>query len=677
MTTTKPNHKSAKQFTPFISAQQTLPEITPRAIILGVFLAVLLAASSTFVGLKIARTIAGSIPAALVSMMILRRFRNANILENNMVQTIASAGETVAAGVIFTLPALIIMGYWTSFDYIQTAAVTIIGGILGVFFSVPLRRSMVVEDQMPYPEGLATAEVLIAGEDTKGATKALIFGSFLSAAISFLQTGFKVAGEQLAYWFKVGNTAFGASIMLSPVMMAAGYIVGLSGLISFIVGGILTWVVGIPLYVHLNGLPSGADLASSLAAIQKANFRFIGVGILAIGGVWGVITLTKQISRAVSSSFSAMKNRSKEGGEFAGIPRTERDIPFKYVVWGTLLVSIPTFILFFTLIDNANLNISTLAFWGTVIFATLFSLIVGFICAAIAAYIVGIVGTTSLPISGITIVAIIAFSSILLFLLQGSIDFEVNKEAAIKVTAMVIMFAALICVAASLGGDNMQDLKAGYVVGATPWKQQAMLIIGAIASALVIPYILQTTFQAYGIGDILPRPGMDPKHALPAPQATLMASVASGFFIGKLPWHMIEIGLLIGLGAIIIDEFLKKRKSHFRFPPMLLALGFYFPFSYVTAFAVGGIISTLAKRKLHARGGLPETNNGILFASGMIAGEAILGALLTIPFAYYQTTDVFALNIPGWNSGYQNLLGAVLYAILCVLLYKMAVGKKK
>lgn len=670
-------HKSKQQFTPYIPASQTLPEITPRAVILGIFLAILLAASSTFVGLKIARTIAGSIPAALVSMLILRRFRNANILENNMVQTIASAGETVAAGVIFTFPALIIMGYWTAFDYVQTAVITIIGGVLGVFFSVPLRRSMVVEDHMPYPEGLATAEVLIAGEDTKGATKALIFGSFLSAFISFLQTGFKVAGEQLSYWAKVGTTGFGASLMFSPVMMAAGYIVGLSGLISFIVGGIVTWMIGIPIFAHFYGLPAGTtDIAAGFAAIQKANFRFMGVGILAIGGIWGVISLSKQITKAVKTSFATMKKRGKEG-EFAGIPRTDRDIPFKFVIWGVLGISVLTFILFFTLIDHANLNLSSPIFLGTVIFATLFSLVVGFICASIAAYIVGIVGTTSLPISGITIVAIIAFSSILLFLLQGSIDFAVNKEAALKVTAMVIMFAAVICVAASLSGDNMQDLKAGYVVGATPWKQQAMLIVGTIASAIVIPFILQTTFQAYGLGDILPRPGMDPKQALPAPQATLMASVASGFFIGKLPWNMIQIGLVLGAFAVIIDEYLKRIRSSFRFPPMLLALGFYFPFSYVTAFTVGGIINFLVQRKLHTQGELPETNNGILFASGLIAGEAILGAVLTIPFAYYQSTDVFALHFPSWTPFYQNLLGTVLYLILAILLYKMALVKKK
>lgn len=666
------------KFEPFVPASKSLPEITTRGLILGILLAILLAASSTFVGLKIARTIAGSIPAALISMMVLRRFRNANILENNMVQTIASAGEVVAAGVIFTLPALIIMGYWQSFNYLQTVSITIIGGIFGVLFSVPLRRTMVVKDHMPYPEGLATAEVLIAGEDTKGATKSLIWGSLISAGLSFLQTGFKIAGEQVQYWTKVGTTAFGGSLMLSPVMMAAGYIVGMRALMAFIVGGIITWVIAIPYFIYINQIPlpsDGLELSATLAGIQKSHFRFVGVGVLAIGGVWSVISLIKQIGHAISTSIQAMKTPHAEN-----TLRTEKDMPFKYVLWGILGVSIPTFFLFFSLVENAQFSITSSTFWGTVIFATVFSLIVGFICAAIAAYIVGIVGTTSLPVSGITIVAILVFASILLAILKGSIDFTIDSQAALHASAIVIIFAAVICVAATLSGDNMQDLKAGYIVGATPWKQQFMLIIGAIASALVIPYILQTTFEAYGIGDVLPRPDMDPKQALPAPQATLMATVAQGFFAGKLPWDMIMIGIGLGLAAIIVDEILKRKTKHYRFPALLFALGIYFPFSYVTAFLVGGLVNTLVKMKRKTDMDETETDTGILFASGIIAGEAILGALLTIPFAWFQSTDIIHDSLNKvvditWLKPYENIIGVVLYVGLCLFLYKQATRK--
>lgn len=657
---------------PYISADKKLPEVTVKAVVLGIFLAILLAASSTYMGLKIARTIAGSIPAALVSMMVLRRFKNSNILENNMVQTIASAGEVVAAGVIFTLPALIIMGYWQSFDYFQTMIITVLGAVLGIFFSVPLRRSMVVKEHMPFPEGLATAEVLIAGEDTQGGTKELIVGSVLAAFISFLQSGLKIASEQLQFWTKVGSTGIGVSLMLSPVMMAAGYIVGLAGLLSFIVGGLFTWLIGIPLFGLWQGLPEAPDLGTSLALIQKNNFRFMGVGILAIGGIWSVLSLMKQIVSAVTTSFAAMK---KKGGEFATLKRTDRDIPFRYVIWGILGISIPIFILFFKLLEPANLGLNSLSFYGIVLFATLFSLIIGFICAAIAAYIVGIVGTTSMPISGITIVAIISFSSLLLFFLKGQIDFVINKEAALQVSATVIAFAAIMCLSASVSGDNMQDLKAGYMVGATPWKQQTMLLVGSIASALVIPFILQTTYEAYGIGDILPRPGMDPKQALLAPQATLMATITSGLFSGKMPWNMIQIGVLFGFFAIILDEYLKRTGSKFRFPPLLLALGFYFPFSYVTAFTVGGIIHALVHRQIKARDKALHANHGILFASGIIAGEAILGAILTIPFAIYKSTDILALNLPALAPLYP-WIGALLYFTLCVLLYKKALAKK-
>lgn len=659
---------------PYIPASKSLPEITPRALVLGILLAILLAASSTFVGLKIARTIAGSIPAALISMMILRRFKNANILENNMVQTIASAGEVVASGVIFTLPALILMGYWQSFDYLQTVLITIIGGVLGVMFSVPLRRNMVVKENLPYPEGVATAEVLKAGEETKGSTQVLLVGSLLSAVFSFLQTGFKIASEQVAFWTKTTSTAFGASLLFSPVLMGAGYIVGIRGLLAFLVGGAITWGVGIPWYVAEYGLPQADNLAAGLAAIQKAHFRYVGVGVLAVGGLWCVISLMQQIRNALISSFAAMKIK---GGEFSVTSRTDRDMPFQYVLWIVGLISIPTLLLFFTFVNNANFNLTTPIFWSLILFSTLFTLIVSFICAAIASYIVGIVGTTSLPISGITIAAIIAFSSLLLALLSNYIDFSVNADLALKAGAMVIIFATIICIVSAVGGDNLQDLKAGQIVGATPWKQQAMLAVGAIASALVIPFILQTTFEAYGIGDVLPRPGMDPAQALPAPQANLMATVVKGFFGGQLPWTEIYWGIGIAIVAIIIDEVLKRSKTGYRFPPLLLALGIYLPLGYVTAFFVGGFINFLVSLKQSDKAMHEESNNnGILFASGLIAGEAILGAILTIPFAYYQSTDIFALKFPGLVP-YQDWLSIVIYVGICFALYKYSVRKKK
>lgn len=659
---------------PYIPASKSLPEITTRGLILGILLAILLAASSTFVGLKIARTIAGSIPAALISMMILRRFKNANILENNMVQTIASAGEVVASGVIFTLPALILMGYWQSFDYFQTVLITIIGGVLGVMFSVPLRRNMVVKENLPYPEGLATAEVLKAGEETKGSTQVLLVGSLLSAVFAFLQTGFKIASEQIAFWTKTTSTAFGASLLFSPVLMGAGYIVGIRGLLAFLVGGAITWGIGIPWYVAEHGLPQADSLAAALSAIQKAHFRYVGVGVLAVGGLWCVISLIQQIRNALVSSFAAMKMK---GGEFAVTSRTDRDMPFQYVLWIVGLISIPTLLLFFTLVNNANFNLTTPIFWSLIIFSTLFTLIVSFICAAIASYVVGIVGTTSLPISGITIAAIIAFSSLLLALLGQYIDFSVNSDLALKAGAMVIIFATIICIVSAVGGDNLQDLKAGQIVGATPWKQQAMLAVGAIASALVIPFILQTTFEAYGIGDVLPRAGMDPAQALPAPQANLMATVVKGFFGGQLPWTEIYWGIGIAIVAIIIDEVLKRSKTGYRFPPLLLALGIYLPLGYVTAFFVGGFINFLVSLKQSDKAMHEESNNnGILFASGLIAGEAILGAILTIPFAYYQSTDIFALKFP-WLLPYQDWLSIVIYIGICFALYKYSTRKNK
>ncbi|HEV2524132.1 MAG TPA: oligopeptide transporter, OPT family, partial [Gammaproteobacteria bacterium] len=538
-----------------------------------------------------------------------------------MVQTIASAGEVVAAGVIYTLPALILMGYWQSFDYLQTTMIAMIGGILGVLFSVPLRRTMIVKDKLPYPEGVATGEVLRAGEDThKGSTKVLLRASLFSAGLAFLQSGFKIAGEQVQYWAQAGSTAFGASLTMSPVLMAAGYIVGMRGLFAFITGGVLTWGVAIPIFVSMYGLPEAPDLASAMGMIQKAHFRYIGVGVLAVGGFWGVVSLMKPIIEAFRVSMKAMKAHKSE---FATTLRTDRDMPFKYVIWGVLGLAIPIFILFFSVIENAHFGINGTVFWSTVFFATLFSLIVAFIASAIAAYITGIVGTTSLPISGITIFAIIAFASVLLLILRPYIDFNLNADLALKAAAVVIIFAAVVCVAGAVSGDNMQDLKAGQLVGATPWKQQVMLAVGAIAAALVIPFILQTTFEAYGIGDVLPRAGMNPEHALPAPQATLMATIAKGFFVGQLPWNMILTGAALAVVAIIFDSYLKRTNSTYRFPPLVFALGIYFPLGYVSAFFVGGLVRSLANWGKGSKDDASETNHGILCASGIIAGEAI------------------------------------------------------
>lgn len=662
---------SSVRIEPFVPASTALPEITFRALLLGVVLAIVLVASSTYVGLKIARTISASIPAALVSMLVLRRFKNANILENNMVQTIASAGETVAAGVIFTLPALIILRYWQSFNYIQTTVITIIGGVLGVMFSVPLRRAMIIKDNLPYPEGLAIGEVLKAGEETHSdSTKVLLRASLFSAGLSFLQSGFKIAGEHLQYWTKAGTTAFGANIILSPVLMAAGYIVGMRSLIPFALGGALTWWVAIPIFISVHGLPEATDIASALATIQKTQFRFVGVGALAVGGLWSVISLMKQISSAFKISFSAMKEHRSE---FALTARTDRDLPFKYVLLGIIGIAIPTFILFLTLIDSTSLPISGELFWTVVAAATLFSLVMGFVASAIAAYIVGVVGTTSLPISGIAIISITAFAGFLLLILNSHIDFAINTEIALKAAAIVIMFSAIICVVGSISGDNMQDLKAGQIVGATPWKQQLMLAVGAIASALVIPFILQTTFEAYGIGDVLPRANMNPDNAMPALQATLMATIAQGFFIGKLPWNMVFGGAVLAIIAILLDEYLKRKKSGIRFPVLLFASGIYLPLGYVTAFLVGGIIRALANWRRNSKELVLETNHGILCAAGIIAGEAILGALLTIPFAYYQSTDIFAVNVE-WLTHYETLIGVVLYLALCTYLFKQ--GKR-
>ncbi len=631
-------------------------------------MAIVLAASSAFVGLKSARTLSGSIPAALISILILR-YRNANILENNIIQTIASTGGAVAMGVACTLPALIIIGYWQSFNYFQTMLIVMIGGIWSVLFSVLLRSNMLIKENLPYPEGIVAAEILKMGKNIHGeSTKVLLTSSLLSAIVSFLQTGFKIASEQIQGWVRIGTAAFGGSIMLSPMLMAVGYIVGIRSLAAFFVGGILTWCIAIPLFVCVYGLPKAWDVASSLALIQKLHFRYVAVGVLIIGGIWSVFGLIKPIK-------NVFMNALKRKHERYNMLRTQGSLPFKYVIFSIISTSVLAFILFFIFIKSINLELNNSTFWTIILFVTLFSLLVGFIVSVIATYIVGIVGTASLPFSGITIAAVIVFSDPLLVLLKPYVDFSVNTDTVLRTTAIIIIFGTITYITAILSSNNMQVLKVGQLVGVTPWKQQLMLGIGVITSALVIPLILQTTFIAYGIENILPRLGMDLKQTLPAPEATLMATITKGFFVGKLPFFMIKVGMVLAIIAIILDEFLRITKSTVRFPVLLFALGIYLPLGYVTAFLVGGTIRCLTEGGQKTTKKALMVDYGILCASGIVAGEVVLGVVLTIPFAYYQSTEIFVLRVPSLIH-YEIILGIMLYIGLCGYLYKQARKKQ-
>jgi putative OPT family oligopeptide transporter len=602
---------------PHVPAHHSIAEITFKGLVLGLVLAVLLGAANTYLGLKAGLTVAASIPAAVVSLAVLKAFRKRTILENNIVQTIASAGTSVASGAIFTIPALIILGYWERLHYWETTFIVIVGGLLGVLFSVPIRRALVVEEKLPFPEGQATGEVLKAGEAGGTGIKALVLGGALGAAYKILQGGFRFWKEDPTATVPLGpKSVLGVGFNLQPALMGVGVIIGLPIASLVFLGGVLGWVVGIPLYTQFAGDVAGSDgllaLAGSKAALPAVvwsrRIRYIGVGAMLVGGLWSLVKLRKPLTRAIVAGVRSA-GRNTDGG---AIPRTEKDLPFSLVGLGAIVLAVPMAMLF-----NAVLGDFVVA-----IVIALLMLVVGFLFSAVGGYMAGIVGSSNSPVSGVTILALLAAC---LALLAFAVAPEVGPPAAIIV-------AAVVCVAASISGDNLQDLKAGRILGSTPWKQQAMIMVGAIASAFAIAPVIQTLIDGAGATP------EQPLGNIAAPQANLMATLANAVFSDeglRVQAPMIAIGALLAIALIVTDKVLAKRGSAFRTPVMPVAVGIYLPVGTSVPIFVGGLAAWAGERwyrRAKEHGGRlwseAATNGGrmaILFASGLIAGEAILG----------------------------------------------------
>jgi putative OPT family oligopeptide transporter len=632
------------------------PQLTLRAVGLAIVLAMILAAANTYLGLFAGMTIASAIPAAVVSMAVLRLLGGGGILENNIVQTGASAGSSIASGVIFTIPALVILGFWQDFRYSWVLAIAGLGGLLGVLFSVPLRRALIVDQKLAFPEGQAAAEVLKAGENPSQGIRILGVGA-LGGAFAKLAAGSGLrlipdtaasagfAGKYLAF--------FGTN--LSPALLSVGYIVGLNVGIVVLAGAMLSWNIAIPYYVA-NVLPHQAELAQAAAGLDPEDLagfiwskqiRYLGVGAMLIGGIWALVSLRHSLLSGVRSGLAAA--RASAAGQV--IAHTEQDLPMKSVLLGILLFTLPLWALYQAIVGSLAVSLPM----------TIIMIVTGFLFCSVSAYMAGLVGSSNNPVSGITI-ATILFSAVVLLLLMGK-DNEVGPVAA-------IMIGAVVCCAACIAGDNLQDLKCGYIVGATPWRQQVMLGIGAASSALVMAPVLNLLAQAYGIGV----PSETHPNPLLAPQATLMASVSKGLFGGLLPWNMIAVGAVIGVAIIVLDEILKARGSSFRTPVLAVAVGIYLPLELMTPIFLGGLLAWLADRRLRRQG--LETaeierrhRKGLLFAAGMITGEALMGIAIAVPIVTSGSADVLALPSL-WHFG--EWLGLIVLAVLAGLLFKTA-----
>jgi uncharacterized oligopeptide transporter (OPT) family protein len=667
----------------------------------------ILAAANAYLGLFAGMTVSASIPAAVVSMGILRWFRRSNILENNIVQTAASAGESLAAGVIFTLPALVILGDWEDFGGMNFVWVTIIaafGGLLGVLFTIPLRRSLIVEGKLKFPEGIATAEVLETGQEGGK-------GVWIIAKAALVAALFKVGAKGIGLWPEVLEGARGikrtllyGGSNLSPALLSVGYIVGLNIAVLIFLGGAANWYAAIPTIASQNEWPvyqlaseienpdawnafpveyKAIDSSAPTAEIEEAEkhnagvkeklgkrvdakeyswqiwskrTRYIGVGAMLIGGLWTIFKMRKSIVSGITSGLAAYRAIGQGQGE---IERTEKDMSMKWVLMLIVASIVPLFIVYQYFVNNITISLTM----------AVVMLVAGFVFSAVAGYMAGLVGSSNNPISGITIATILV-SSLLLVVLMG--------KGAEGGPAAAIIIGSVVCCAAAIAGDNMQDLKAGQIVGATPWKQQVMQIVGTLSGAIVAAPVLMLLHEAYGFSG---QEGAG-KDALASVQANLMASVSQGVFEGNMPWKYAYIGMGVAAAIIILDLFLEARKSLFRTPVLAVAIGFYLPLELSVPIFAGGIIHWTIKR-FHKRRATPAEQieksgrNGLLFASGLITGEALMGIVLAIPIIILKQYEVvlpYLEHVYERTLPYGGVLGTVMLLAVAYWLYLTARG---
>ncbi|MEO7935362.1 MAG: oligopeptide transporter, OPT family [Dokdonella sp.] len=630
------------------------PQLTLRAVVLSVVLVVILAAANTYLGLFAGMTIASAIPAAVVSMAVLRLLGGGGILENNIVQTGASAGSSIASGVIFTIPALVILGYWKEFEYQWVFAIAGLGGLLGVIFSVPLRRSLIVDQGLAFPEGKAAAEVLKTGENPGQGIKTLGIAAMLGGFAKIgAASGLRLFPDTAASAAWVGKSIAYMGTNLSAALLGVGYIVGLNIGIVVLLGAVIGWNIAIPIYSSffldtdpvLAAKVLSASAEDAAGIIWSAQIRYLGVGAMLIGGIWTLISLRKSLFSGIKSGFDATRS-----GVTTVVAHTEKDIPMKYIAIGLVLFTLPLLWLYQSIVHQ----------WTASIPMTIIMIVAGFLFVSVSAYMAGLVGSSNNPVSGITISTIL-FAALILVVLLGR-DSSIGAVAA-------IMIGAVVCCAACIGGDNLQDLKCGHIVGATPWKQQLMLAIGAVSSALIMAPVLNLLLHAYGIG----LPTAEHPNPLLAPQANLMASVAKGIFGGELPWTTIGIGAGIGAVIIAVDSWLQATGKKFRIPVLACAIGIYLPIELMVPIFLGGLLAFIVERKMGGAKNDEEHGkihrNGMLFSAGLITGEALMGIFIAIPIVVTGRADVLALPE---NMQFGGWLGLLLLSFIAWLLYRYA-----
>lgn len=635
----------------FISVKETIRELTLRSVLLAILLTILLAMSNAYLALRLGILTSASIPAAIISMGILRFFKNATILENNAVQTAASAGEAVAGGIVYTIPALVIIGYWHEFSYFTNFFIAVAGGVLGVFFSIPLRRVLVNEPILKFPEGRAIAEVLKSTHEKVG-IREIVLGGSIGAGLELLQMGFKLIASHWSYWFVAKRTLFGLGLGFSSTMIGAGYLVGYEMALSIFLGAVISWLVVLPILssfypeIILHQPPKEAVIS-----LWNSQMRYVGIGAMLCAGTWTFMQLIRPLLSSMRLSFSAFFGKSHDK---LSLPRTDRDIPMPYIVIGVLVMAALLF-LFFQFVfplDEAGLDGH---YAPSLVFSmVLYVLVIGFLFSVITAYFSGMVGVTASPGSSIVIAGILFAAWLLLSLINHVVPLPLSPGQIKAAEAMTIIIGSVVTGIAAIANDNTQDLKVGQLVEATPWKQQVMLLIGVVVSSMVIPPVMQLLFNVYGIAGVMPRAGMDVSQALPAPTAALLAAVTEAVFSHSLPWIMILIGALI-IVVIIFCNRLFKIYHVLQISILGAAIGMYLPLSSSIPLFFGGMMAKLIDRYLNQKK-LDQTSLnqhrqiGTLIACGLVAGSALMDVFLAIPFSLLRSPDALCLMGKSWET---------------------------
>jgi putative OPT family oligopeptide transporter len=631
-------------------------------------------------------------------MAILRFVRGSNILENNMVQTQASAAGTLSS-IIFILPALVMIGHWQGFPFWQTAGICTIGGILGVMYTIPLRRAMVVLTDLPYPEGMAAAEILrvgspdenapppqpVAGDRAEPGLRDIVLGGVVAGAVNLSAgSGLQLIADEASWWLPIGGSVFRLSTGFSLALLGAGYLCGIMVGIAMLVGVTIAWGIAVPILTAQATLPPDTSIAAFATGIWAHQVRFIGAGTIAIAAIWTLIILLRPLIEGVRSAIATVVQI--RAGQADAIPRTERDIPIHWVAGISLALTLPMGAIFAYFIHETGQPLGTGLFWGLVVYGVLFAFLFGFIIAAACGYMAGLVGSSNSPISGIGIIGT-TFASLLLLVILGSGSGVLDTASGSKMAiALAIFVTSVVLATACIANDNLQDLKTGYLVGATPWRQQVALIVGVIVGALVIPPILDLLYNAYGFAGALPRPDMSPDQALAAPQATLMAAIAQGIFTHNLNWTMVLIGLGIGVALIIVDELLRIRGGTARLPVLAVGIGIYLPPAVTVTVAIGGILGWLTDRALKhhaaAKGidfqSLAERpqRRGVLFSSGLIVGESLVGVVIAGIIGFTGNQAPLALVGPSYGQA-AEWVGLVVFLAACYGFYRYVLAGER